>query len=411
MNAQPVIQAVGLTKVFRDFWRRARVRAVNDLDFDVQPGEVYGLLGPNGSGKSTTIKMILGLLYPTRGRVSVFGRPPEDVRIKARIGYLPEESYLYRFLNARETLDYYGTLFRLDRRNRRRRTEELLEMVGLRSAARRPVGEYSKGMARRIGLAQALINDPDLLILDEPTSGLDPLGSKLVKDIIVRLGKVYRKTILLSSHLLADVEEVCDRVTILYGGRVQESGKLEDVLSRHDMVQMTCERLSPETLAEIERLVAAREGKELAVSTPRDRLESLFLRIVQRAQEQHVETGGTAVAGEIAGFLGGHAEEGEALLESLVKAEPVREPTAPIADMPVAPAGVDDAMLSDLTSAAKQPTAAPADEPVIDSPATEVPAAQPAAPPPAVPPARPPGDVDRGVLGELLDDEDGKGPA
>ena len=166
-----VIQAVGLTKVFRDFWRRARVRAVHDLDLDVRPGEVFGLLGPNGSGKSTTIKMILGLLYPTRGRVTVFGRAPDDVGIKTRIGYLPEESYLYRFLNARETLDYYGTLFRLDRRDRRRRIEELLEMVGLRSAARRPVGEYSKGMARRIGLAKALINDPDLLILDEPTSG------------------------------------------------------------------------------------------------------------------------------------------------------------------------------------------------------------------------------------------------
>ena len=240
MTTQPVIKAVGLTKVFRDFWRRARVRAVSDLDLDIQPGEVFGLLGPNGSGKSTTIKMLLGLLYPTRGRISVFGRPADDVRTKWRIGYLPEESYLYRFLNARETLDYYGTLFRLDRHERRRRTEELLEMVGLRSAARRPVGEYSKGMARRIGLAQALINDPDLLILDEPTSGLDPIGAKLVKDIIVRLGKVHKKTILLSSHLLADVEEVCDRVTILYGGRVQESGKLDDILSRRDMLQITC---------------------------------------------------------------------------------------------------------------------------------------------------------------------------
>ncbi|MEW6252867.1 MAG: ABC transporter ATP-binding protein, partial [Planctomycetota bacterium] len=242
-SAQPVIKAVALTKVFRDFWCRARVRAVSDLDFEVQPGEVFGLLGPNGSGKSTTIKMLLGLLYPTRGRIAIFGRPPTDVRIKARIGYLPEESYLYRFLNARETLAYYGTLFRLDRRERNRRTEELLEMVGLRSAARRPVGEYSKGMARRIGLAQALINDPDLLILDEPTSGLDPIGAKLVKDIIVRLGKVYKKTILLSSHLLADVEEVCDRVAILYGGRVQQEGRLEEILSRRDMVQITCEAL------------------------------------------------------------------------------------------------------------------------------------------------------------------------
>jgi ABC-2 type transport system ATP-binding protein len=362
---QSVIKAIGLTKVFRDFWRRARVRAVNDLDLDIQPGEVFGLLGPNGSGKSTTIKMILGLLYPTRGRVSVFGRPPEDVRIKSRIGYLPEESYLYRFLNARETLDYYGTLFRLQRRERRRRTEELLEMVGLRSAARRPVGEYSKGMARRIGLAQALINDPDLLILDEPTSGLDPIGSKLVKDIIVRLGKVHKKTILLSSHLLADVEEVCDRVTILYGGRVQETGRLEDILSRRDMIQMTCERLAPETLEELTRLIEHREGKSLAVTTPRDRLESLFLRIVQRAQERRIETAGSAVGGAIAGFLGAE-RTGEALLEALTRTEPVAEPVASLGGTgvspvsparPAEPVGVNQEVLSDLTERQPEPAA------------------------------------------------------
>jgi ABC-2 type transport system ATP-binding protein len=384
VSTQAVIQAVGLSKVVRDFWRRARVRAVNDLDQDVQPGEVYGLLGPNGSGKSTTIKMLLGLLYPSRGRVSVFGRPPEDVQTKSRIGYLPEESYLYRFLNARETLEYYGTLFRLNRRERHRRTDELLEMVGLRSAARRPVGEYSKGMARRIGLAQALINDPDLLILDEPTSGLDPIGAKLVKDIIVRLGKVHRKTILLSSHLLADVEEVCDRVTILYGGKVQESGPLEDILSRRDMLQITCERLSPATLAEITRLVEQREGKNLTVSIPRDRLESLFLRIVERAREQRIETAGSAPAGAIAGFLGGEAE-GRAVLEQLVQTEPVEAPAAPVA--PAAPAAVDAQVLETLVEG--QP-AAPA-----------------AAPPPTAPIAPPPrlDHVDRDVLGDLTGEE------
>jgi ABC-2 type transport system ATP-binding protein len=261
VNDQTVISSVGLTKVFRDFWHRARVRAVNDLDLDVRTGEIFGLLGPNGSGKSTTIKMILGLLYPTRGRVSVFGRPPDDVRIKNRIGYLPEESYLYRFLNARETLEYYGTLFQIHRRERHRRIEELLEMVGLRSAARRPVGEYSKGMARRIGLAQALINDPDLLILDEPTSGLDPIGGKLVKDIILRLGQEHHKTILLSSHLLADVEEVCDRVTILFGGRVQVTGDIQDVLSRRDKIQITCDRLTDETLRAVAGLSSARASR------------------------------------------------------------------------------------------------------------------------------------------------------
>ncbi len=320
-----VISAVGLTKVFKDFWHRARVRAVDNLDLTVESGQIYGLLGPNGSGKSTTIKMILGLLYPTRGRVTVFGRLPDDVRIKNRIGYLPEESYLYRFLDARETLDYYGKLFHLNRRERRRRTEELLEMVGLKTAARRPVGEYSKGMARRIGLAQALINDPDLLILDEPTSGLDPIGAKLVKDIILRLGREFKKTILLSSHLLADVEEVCDYVTILYGGKVQVAGPIEDVLAVRDRVVLEGERLSEQTLREIVELVRRKEGKTLEIKTPRDRLENLFLRVVEQAHAQQIETAGTTAAGEIAAFLGGEAT-GREVLEQLVRVEPEEAP-------------------------------------------------------------------------------------
>jgi ABC-2 type transport system ATP-binding protein len=389
-----IISTVGLTKVFRDFWRRARVRAVNDLDLEIHSGEIFGLLGPNGSGKSTTIKMVLGLLHPTRGRVSVFGRPPDDVRIKARIGYLPEESYLYRFLNARETLHYYGTLFHLHRPARRRRIEELLEMVGLRSAARRPVGEYSKGMARRIGLAQALINDPDLLVLDEPTSGLDPIGGKLVKDIIVRLGDNYRKTILLSSHLLADVEEVCSRVAILYGGRIQTEGRIEDVLSRRDQLQITCERLSAETVEEIEDVVRQREGKSVEVTTPRDRLESLFLRIVEQASVQRPETAGTAPVGEIAGFLG--ADRGRDVLESLVKVEPVTEPepVAPV-EAPPEPALVDEDVLSDLTSPATPP-AAPASEPAEHASGR---------PPPAAtgPPAA---EVDRSMLEGLTEPDD-----
>ncbi len=389
MNDQTVISAVGLTKVFRDFWHRARVRAVNDLDLDIRSGEIFGLLGPNGSGKSTTIKVILGLLHPTRGRVSVFGRPPDDVRIKNRIGYLPEESYLYRFLNARETLAYYGALFQLHRRERNRRIEELLEMVGLRSAARRPVGEYSKGMARRIGLAQALINDPDLLILDEPTSGLDPIGAKLVKDIIVRLGREHRKTILLSSHLLADVEEVCDRVTILFGGRTQVTGQIQDVLSRRDKIQITCDRLSEETVHEIEGLVEQREGKSLQVDTPRERLESLFLRIVEEAHAQQLETAGTAPVGQIAGFLG-EEETGRAVLESLVHVEAEGPPAeAPVVPEPLPRAGaVDEEVLGELTGAAaplpeeeEQPVATPEEAPAAAAP--------------------PVSDIDRAVLHDL----------
>jgi ABC-2 type transport system ATP-binding protein len=351
VNNQAIISAVGLTKVYRDFWRRARVRAVSDVDLEVQPGEIFGLLGPNGSGKSTTIKMILGLLHPSRGRVSVFGKPPDDVKIKSRIGYLPEESYLYRYLNGREVLDFYGNLFQIPRAGRKKRTEELLDMVGLQSAARRPVGEYSKGMARRIGLAQALINDPDLLILDEPTSGLDPIGSKLVKDVIMRLGRDYGKTILLSSHLLSDVEEVCDRVAILYGGATRATGTLKELLARRDLTQITVDQLAPETLREIQELIRQREGKSAEISAPSDKLETLFLRIVQEAREQQVDTGGAKERGDVAAFLGGEGRA-EEVLASLVKEDGQRPArTEPVEPVPAA--RVDRAVLSGLTAAPK----------------------------------------------------------
>ena len=379
MNSSAIISAVGLSKVFRDFWRRARVQAVRDLDLEVHPGEIYGLLGPNGSGKSTTIKMLLGLLQPTRGRISVFGRPATDVAVKSRIGYLPEESYLYRFLNARETLHFYGQLFQIPRPDRNKRIEELLEMVGLKSAARRPVGEYSKGMQRRIGLAQALINDPDLLILDEPTSGLDPVGSKLVKDIIVRIGEVYKKTILLSSHLLADVEEVCGRVTILYGGRIQVNGTMQEVLSRNDQIQITCDTLSPDTIAAIEKLVREREGKSLNIATPKDRLEELFLRVVRQAHEQKVETAGSAQVGDIAGFLGGQPA-GREVIDALTRAQPAAKPE-PVTP---APANPERAVLESLTERKEPPAKSPA------------------------PPTGQKPKVDRDVLSGLLGDDEAK---
>lgn len=390
MNSNAVIASVGLTKVFRDFWQRARVRAVDDLDFRVEPGEIFGLLGPNGSGKSTTIKMVLGLLHPTRGRVTVFNRPPNDVQTKSRIGYLPEESYLYRFLNARETLDYYATLFKIDRKSRRRRIDELLEMVGLKSVARRPVGQFSKGMQRRIGLAQALINDPDLLILDEPTSGLDPVGAKLVKDIIIRLGKEFKKTILLSSHLLADVEAVCNRVTILYGGKVQVEGGMEEVLARRDRVQLSCARLSDDTLREVAELIARKEGQELTIEHPMDRLEALFLRIVEQAHSRREETAGSAMAGDIAEFLGAE-ESGRAVLEALTRAdEPA--PTEPVAPEPAEPR-VAEEVLASLTT---EP-----DVPKSESPADE---AQPSPQQPAAPRSKPSA-VDRDVLDSLVEKE------
>ena len=222
MDSDVVIQTRHLTKIYRDFWGRKKVRALNSLSLDVKKGEVFGLLGPNGSGKTTTIKLLLGLLFPTEGEVTILGQPAVNVTKNERIGYLPEESYLYRFLNAEETLDFYGRLFNMPAKVRRERAQQLIEQVGLKEARRRQLKEYSKGMTRRIGLAQALINDPDLILLDEPTSGLDPLGSKDMKDLIVNL-KAQGKTVVMCSHLLADVQDVCDRIAILDKGASSRS--------------------------------------------------------------------------------------------------------------------------------------------------------------------------------------------
>ena len=223
-----VVEAKGLTKIFKDFWGRPKARAVNGIDFQIKQGQVFGFLGPNGSGKSTTIKMILGLLYPTRGSLTVFGKEPQNVEIKSRIGYLPEETYLYKYLTAFETLDFFGALFGQEPSVRQERSRQLLEMVGLAHAYNRPVGEFSKGMARRIGLAQALVNDPDLVILDEPTSGLDPISTKEVKTLVKALAK-GGMTILTTSHLLADAEDICDRVMILNHGKCVAEGRVSEL--------------------------------------------------------------------------------------------------------------------------------------------------------------------------------------
>jgi ABC-2 type transport system ATP-binding protein len=323
-----VLQTAGLCKTFKDFWRRPRVEAVKDLDLEIHPGDVFGLLGPNGSGKTTTIKMLLGLLYPTRGRIAVFGKPPTDVSVKARIGFLPEESYLYRFLVAHETLDFYGRLFRLPGRIRRERADRLLDMVGLRYEARRPIGEYSKGMARRIGLAQALINDPEFLILDEPTSGLDPIGARQIKDVVREL-KRKGKTILLSSHILADVEDVCDHVTILYGGQQRAAGDISDLLRRADATQITTPPLSDGTIAQIRDLIRRLERKDIInVSTPRIRLEDFFLRIVEEAQAANVRTYGARAGGEVPDFLQRPTESEQDLVGSLIAAATSSAPTS-----------------------------------------------------------------------------------
>ena len=321
-DSSSVISTVGLTKVFRDFWGRQRVVAVDKLDLEIRPKEVFGLLGPNGSGKSTTIKMLLGLLNPSRGWARVLGKSPGDVKTNARIGYLPEESFLYPFLNARETLDFYGRLFGLNNDRRKSRIDSLLDMVGLSGATRRPVGEFSKGMQRRIGLAQALINDPDLLILDEPTSGMDPIGTRQIKDLIAELGK-RGKTILLCSHLMADVEDVCDRICILYGGKIRAEGDLGDLLARTEQTRIECEKLDDHVIAEIKTVIAKHHPEyALKFETPRDRMEDFFLNTVEQAQLEDVSTSGAVIGGDVSDFLGSGAEEkGEAIIDSLVSVE------------------------------------------------------------------------------------------
>jgi ABC-2 type transport system ATP-binding protein len=314
----PVVSAVGLTKEFRDFWGRPKARAVNDIDFEIRPGEVVGLLGPNGSGKSTTVKMLLGLLYPTGGRLTVMGRSPRAVETKREIGYLPEESYLYKYLTAEETLDFFGSLFNLSAADRKLRIEQLLDMVGLTHARRRRVGEFSKGMARRIGIAQAMINDPSFLILDEPTSGLDPLGCREVKDLILTLKK-RGKTVLVTSHLLSDVEDVCDRVIILYGGRIRATGALSELLTEADATTITTPALPKEQMDKVlAELRNALHGEEIRVDHPRKSLEEFFLDVIARAKSESVETAGVVSGGRIAKYLA-EGDEKSAVLESLLQ--------------------------------------------------------------------------------------------
>ena len=329
-NKDDVVVVRSLEKVFRDFWGRPKAKAINDVSFEVRKGEVFGLLGPNGSGKSTTIKVMLGLLNPTRGVVRIFGHSPRDVKTKERIGYLPEESYLYRYLNSVETLDFFGGLFALDAEEKKRRSEQLLEMVGLKAVQMRTVGEFSKGMQRRIGLAQALINDPDLVILDEPTAGMDPIGCREIKDLILNL-KARGKTVILSSHLLADVEDVCDRAVIYYGGKVHQYGTLEELLTERDTVQFTLPALGEAAQQEVLEVMQRHVDKDnIRVDNPSQNLENLFLNVVEKARASDETSGATSGAtsgSEVAEFL--RAEDpvptqAETMLNRLAEKESVK---------------------------------------------------------------------------------------
>ncbi|MAT11227.1 MAG: multidrug ABC transporter ATP-binding protein [Rhodopirellula sp.] len=275
-----IIETRNLTKVYKDFWGRPKVNALESLDLEVRRGEIFGLLGPNGSGKSTTIKLILGLLFPTSGQALVFNKEASDVSKNERIGYLPEESYLYKFLNAEETLDFYGRLFNMSAGRRKQRVRDLIKLIDIEWAQRRQLKEYSKGMTRRIGLAQALINDPELIVLDEPTTGLDPIGTREMKDLIVRL-RDQGKTILMCSHLLADVQDVCDRIAILHQGELKEMGAVENLLSVRDITQIQAKGLSDDAQEQIREIIANDKADLVSMENPTTTLEDLFLGIVR----------------------------------------------------------------------------------------------------------------------------------
>ena len=280
-NTSEAVETQGLTKVYKDFWGRDKVRALDNLDLTIHRGEVFGLLGPNGSGKSTTIKLLLGLIFPSKGKASVLGYPAGDTAINEKVGFLPEESYLYRFLNGEETLKFYGRLFKIPSKELKRRVPTLLDTVGLDEKSRkRKLREYSKGMARRIGLAQALINNPDLILLDEPTTGLDPIGTREMKDLILSL-KAQGKTVLLCSHLLADVQDVCDRITILFRGKMQTLGPVRDLLQVQDVTQIEAQGMTPTQLEELKQYLSRNGLNNAKVTHPTTTLEDLFVRIVR----------------------------------------------------------------------------------------------------------------------------------
>jgi len=278
LNNDIAIRTEDLTKAYKSFWGRRKILALDKLNIAIQKGEIFGLLGPNGSGKTTTLKLLLGLITPTDGRAYVLGKSTNDVAIKSKIGFLPEESCFYRFLNADETLDFYGQLFRIPGKERKLRINRLVEQAGLEFARKRPLRQYSKGMLRRIGIAQALINDPDLVILDEPTSGLDPIGTRETKDVILAL-KERGKTVLLCSHLLSDVQDICDRVAILDKGKLQLAGTIDELLSSKNVVEILIRNLPDEAIIEVETFIKEKKGEVISIKNSSGTLEDLFLKI------------------------------------------------------------------------------------------------------------------------------------
>ncbi len=300
-----VVKGEQIVKVFSDFWGKPKARALDNLDIEIKRGVTLGLLGPNGAGKSTLIKLLLGHLYPTSGNLTVFGKSPRDVGIKSRIGYLPERTSFYTSLTAPETLRFFADLLGLPNGVARERISQLLEMVGLDGIGKRLVGEFSHGMRKRLGLAQALLNDPDLLLLDEPTAGMDPVGCREIKDLILTLGK-RGKTILMTTHLLADVQDVSDSIMILYGGRLQAAGSIKELLSNQDELVIRCSAIPKGKLDKIVASIAKEtSGRDVDVANPIRTLEEYFLSVIAEAGENSLDTSGARRGTGVAEFLKG----------------------------------------------------------------------------------------------------------
>lgn len=354
MNASPpLIEAVGLSKTFTDFWGRPATEAVKDLSLTVTAGQTIGLLGPNGAGKSTFLKMLLGHLNPTAGRLRIMGTTPNDTAIKSRIGYLPENPAFWNTLTGYETLFFFGRLYGLSRTEVKQRSEQLFEMTGLAHAADRKTGAYSHGMRKRLGLAQSLLNDPDLLILDEPTAGMDPLGCREVKNLIQTLAK-RGKTILMTSHLLADVQDVCSEAVILYGGAVCARGPIRTLLEKPNETLIRTTTLTPHEESQLRHLL---HGKEIEITHPEQSLESFFIQTVENAKMVG-ETSGARSGNGVAEYLSQPSVQ--QILESLEKKNNVTD--TKIAQEP------DHALLDALSHPAEPPKAqTPVDREKLDA--------------------------------------------
>lgn len=319
ISSAHAIELRGVVKDFASGLRGLKLRAVDHLDLRIAPGQVYGLLGPNGSGKSTTIKLVLGLLRPTLGECRIFGIPSERVEARRDVGYLPESPYFYRHLTGRELVRFYGQMCGMASTALNSRVAESLAIAGLGEAADRRVSTYSKGMLQRVGLAQAMVHSPRLIILDEPTAGVDPAGSAAISQLILKL-KAEGKTILITSHLLGQIEDICDRVAILDRGRLILEGAVQDLVGRADRQALIVESLPEPQLAELRAWLAARGRQIEAIETPRARLDRIFLDQVGRSQKaatgtgtapdrkDHDPNGGAPAAGSGTGSPGGPIE-------------------------------------------------------------------------------------------------------